>query len=209
MLRERPSNPCARGCRYEWPLTSSLALGRVHCAGNKTGRVKQDPARMIVFVRDWNVPSAGAATSDGPAATATTAAATTAAASPAAAATAATAAAPPGNLLARLGFCGVFLVEDVECRQAHVRDFFLAEEDFVTRRCILGQRIRHLSGGRCGSSARRGQRNAGDPQNGDGLTPTLSLGSLFRIRHFIGLPYVQARFSRMARKTYHHSYRFA
>jgi hypothetical protein len=53
VLRERPSNPCARGCRYEWPLTSSLALGRVHCAGNKTGRVKQDPARMIVFVRDW------------------------------------------------------------------------------------------------------------------------------------------------------------
>jgi hypothetical protein len=53
VLRERPSNPRARGCRYEWPLTSSLALGRVHRAGNKTGRVTQDPARAIVSVRDW------------------------------------------------------------------------------------------------------------------------------------------------------------
>ena len=30
-----------------------VSAGRVHCAGNKTGRVKQDPARMIVFVSDW------------------------------------------------------------------------------------------------------------------------------------------------------------
>jgi hypothetical protein len=51
VLRERPSNPRARGCRYEWALTSSLALGRAHGAGNKTGRVKQDPARTTVSVR--------------------------------------------------------------------------------------------------------------------------------------------------------------
>ncbi len=183
MLRERhPSNPPAGGCRYDGPLTSSSALGRAGAGSNirLAGSRRTRPERLHPSEK-WNVTSAGAATSPRPAAA--SAATATAATSPTAAtaATAATTTAAPGNLLARLRLGSIFLVEDIERRQAHVRNFLLAEEDFVTRRRV--QRIRYLSGGRCGSSARRGQRHAGDPQNRDGLTPTLSLGSLFHVRH--------------------------
>ena len=44
---------------------------------------------------------------------------------------AAVAAAVSDKLQAGLGCSGVFLVEDVERRQAHVRDFFLAESDLI------------------------------------------------------------------------------
>ena len=47
---------------------------------------------------------------------------------------------------------GIFLVEDIECRQADVRDFLLAERDFVTYYCLVRQRIRNLRTA-CGRSA--------------------------------------------------------
>jgi len=78
---------------------------------------------------------ADAATSPGPAATAATAAAAAAsrgAASAAAAAAAAAATATPGEFFADLGCCGVFLVEDIERRQADVENFFLTQKARVT-----------------------------------------------------------------------------
>jgi hypothetical protein len=57
--------------------------------------------------------------------------ATTPRAAAAMATTAAVAAAASGELDARLW--RIFLVEDVECAQANVGDFFLAESYFVTR----------------------------------------------------------------------------
>jgi hypothetical protein len=76
-----------------------------------------------------------AAITPGPAAAA--AAITAATASPAAsAATAAAAAATsttPGDFLAELMCCSVFLVEDIKRRQADVRDFLLTEKDFVSQ----------------------------------------------------------------------------
>jgi len=74
-----------------------------------------------------------AAIAPGPAAAA--AAITAAAASPAASAATSAAATPttPGDFFAELMCCRVFFVEDIERRQADVRDFFLTEKDFVSR----------------------------------------------------------------------------
>jgi hypothetical protein len=67
---------------------------------------------------------------------AASAAAAAAAASPAAstttAAASATSAPPPlSDFLAELRLCGIFLVEDVERRQADVRDFLVAKKEFM------------------------------------------------------------------------------
>jgi hypothetical protein len=40
-----------------------------------------------------------------------------------------------GQFLAKCGRTGIFLVEDIERRQAHVGDFLLAKKDFVALRC--------------------------------------------------------------------------
>ena len=72
---------------------------------------------------------ADAATSPGPAATAATAAA---AAASHGAASAAAATATPGEFFADLGCYGVFLVEDIERRQADVGNFFLTQKARVT-----------------------------------------------------------------------------
>jgi hypothetical protein len=89
-------------------------------------------------IASQRVPKAPSSAASAAAATAAAAPAA-AAASPATSAAAATAAAtatsattPPSKFLAELRF-GVFLVEDVERRQAHVRNFFLTEKDFMTR----------------------------------------------------------------------------
>jgi pyruvate/2-oxoglutarate dehydrogenase complex dihydrolipoamide acyltransferase (E2) component len=101
-------------------------------------------------------PSEAAATA---AATTSAAAApaTTAAAAPATAAATTTAATAPGELIAELGLSGLF-VEDVESRQAYVRELFLAEDDFVIRRGLLRRQVRHMraaSGGRSGATRER------------------------------------------------------
>jgi hypothetical protein len=78
-----------------------------------------------------------AAITPGPAAAAAAAAATATAATASPAASAATSAAAtsttPGDFFAELMCCSVFLVEDIERRQADVRDFLLTEKDFVSR----------------------------------------------------------------------------
>jgi hypothetical protein len=85
------------------------------------------------------------------------AAAATPAASPAASATAAAAAttsAAPGNFLADLRSCGIFLVEHIERRKADVRNLLVTEKDFVIWRGILRRNVRRRSAGRCGRPAR-------------------------------------------------------
>jgi hypothetical protein len=103
---------------------------------------------MSVNVLGKHTDLADAAITPGPAAASATATAVAAPAAPAAAtpAAAATAPATPSDFFANPRYCGVFLVENVECRQADVRDFLLTEKDFVSRRCILRPYI-------CGRSA--------------------------------------------------------
>jgi hypothetical protein len=131
---------------------------------------------------------ADAATSPRETAAATAATTATAATAPAAStASAATAApSPPSEFLAELGLRGVFLVEDIESRQAHVGNFFLAEKDFVRRREILRLDVGSRSAGRCGCRARQRKGYAGDSGNAQrrqDLPPTGSLRSLLRTRH--------------------------
>jgi hypothetical protein len=75
-----------------------------------------------------------AAITPGPAAAAAAAAAAATASPAASAATSAAATSTtPGDFFAELRRCSVFLVEDIERRQADVRDFLLTEKDFVRR----------------------------------------------------------------------------
>src|SRR6476646_4272767 len=93
------------------------------------------------------------------AATATSAAAASAASVAASAASAAVAASP-GNLYA--GFrCSVFLVEDIESRQADISDLFFTESYFVASCGVLRRHIRCGHPGRRGA-ARQRQRQPGD-----------------------------------------------
>jgi hypothetical protein len=57
------------------------------------------------------------------------------------------------------GRSGVFLVEDIECRQAYVGDLFLVERDFVTRGDGPRRRIHGRHSGRRGRAARERQRH--------------------------------------------------
>ncbi len=77
-------------------------------------------------------------------------------AAPAAAATAAAA----GKSSTEPGRAGVFVVEDIECRQAHVADFLLAERDFLTRREGPRRHIHWRRGGCCGCAARQRQSHS-------------------------------------------------
>src|SRR5262249_39357622 len=70
-----------------------------------------------------------AAASAAPAAAAAAPAASPAAST--AAASAATTSATPGDFPPELRLCGIFLVEDVERRQADVRDFLLAKKELM------------------------------------------------------------------------------
>ena len=128
-----------------------------------------------------------------PTTTATAAPATSPAASAATAASASstTPAAPTASTaahcellsLTELGCSGVFPVEDIERRQADVRDFLLTESDFVTRGGVPRRNIRCRTASCRGCTARQRQRHAGDPQRRQGCPPTLSLRSLLRVRH--------------------------
>ena len=122
------------------------------------GSILINPAMTPIQVIGKRAPLADAAAAPRYTATATAAAPATAAAasaaSPASAAaataSAAAAAAPAtsiGDLHARFRGRGIFLVEDIERRQADVREFFFAQRDFVAR-CNLLQR--HVRSGRAG-----------------------------------------------------------
>ena len=105
--------------------------------------------------------------------------ATASAASPATA----PAASPPGKFFADLGRSGVLLVEDIERRQADVRELLLTESDFVTR-CGVPRPYVHCwptGSGRC--AGRKRQRNPSDSQHRYGFPRTLSLRGMVRMRH--------------------------
>jgi hypothetical protein len=104
-----------------------------------------------------------------------TVAAAVAAAVATAAAMAAATAATSGDPDARFRGSRVFLVDDIERRQADVREFFFTEYDFVARRDLLQRQIRRRAAG-------RGRRNAyaagereqsGRSHNGHSLCPPL------------------------------------
>jgi len=125
-----------------------------------------------------------AAASAASAAEAAASAASAAAASAASAASAAVAAATSGKLLTELVCPGVFLVEDIECRQADVRDFFVTESDDLRRCRVRRRHFRYRSAGRCGcSGAHHRQRHPGDSQHGHSIAPTLALRRALRLRH--------------------------
>lgn len=87
------------------------------------------------------------------AAAAATTATPTAAAAAATTAAAAASAASVGELDARLGGSGVFLVEDIKRRQTDVGDFFFPERDFMVRCGLVRRDIpSRTTRGRCGSS---------------------------------------------------------
>jgi hypothetical protein len=119
----------------------------------RRGRVKQDPALIRIALRRLNAFGlTHAAVAPGPAATsAASAAPATSPAAAAAAAAAAPASAPaaPGDFFANLRGCSIFLVEDVERRQAHVGDFLVADKDFVIWGGVLRRDIRRGSTGGC------------------------------------------------------------
>ena len=83
----------------------------------------------------------GAASTAAAVATAAAAAAAMAAAA-ASTATTAPAATAVGKLYAGPGCLGIFFVEDIERRQADVRDFLFTEKGFVTHSGVLRWRIR-------------------------------------------------------------------
>jgi len=97
--------------------TRPFVLGCVRIVGRRS-----DLAGPAKAPRPAAAAAAGAATAASPAASAATASATAAAAP-----------ATPGDLFAKLRRRGVFLVEDVECRQTNVRDLLFTEKDFVIR----------------------------------------------------------------------------
>lgn len=181
-------------------------------SGNKTGRAgscKTRPPLSVILVAADFIPQRSAMvctpahhwavlhtsawkrsdlapTATTPGRAAASAAATAPAASPAAPAAATSAAATPatpGNFLADLRRCGIFLVEHVERRQADVRDFLLAKKDLMIRRGILRRDIRRDSTSRCGRSARQRQRQPGSPQHRYCFASPLSLRSLLGTRH--------------------------
>jgi hypothetical protein len=119
--------------------------------------------------------AAAAAVSEAAAAAVSEAAA--AAMSAAAAAAMSAAAASSSKLYVWLRCSEVFLVEDMERRQADVENFFLTESKALKRRRILRRYIRYRSAGRCRP---RHPRNS---QDGYSFIWTLPLRSALRLRH--------------------------
>src|SRR5260370_37305350 len=79
----------------------------------------------------------------------------------------------------------VFIVEDIESRQADVRDFFLTESNY--RRRALRRCIACRTNGCPGRAARHRQRSR-DSQYRDGFRPTPWPRSLLRMGHRGDLP---------------------
>src|SRR5262245_17349937 len=155
---------CAAPENKTWFAGSSLAVGTYSIAPS---------------------PAASTATATPPpnrnaASTATAAAASSPTAS---AASAAPAASPVSRkLYGGFGCSDIFLVKDIERRQADIGNFLFAESSFVARCDVLR---RHVRCGRlgCGSAARQRQRQPGGSQQGYGTCSTLRLGSLLRVGH--------------------------
>src|SRR5262249_61830604 len=97
------------------------------------------------------------------------------------------ASATPGKSFAEARRSGVFLVEDVERRQADVGDFFLTESD-LRPRGIPRRYIRRRHGGCCGCAARPGQRHPHDSPRRESFPHAPSLPNKPQKRHNPKLP---------------------
>jgi len=130
--------------------------------------------------------AAAAAPKASAAAAASASAAAAASASAAAAASASAAAAAASGKLHTGSECtDILFVEDIECRQANVRDFLFSENDFVARFDLL---CRHVHCRTTGCTARERQRQPSSPQRWNSFPPSLSLRCLLRVRHGKDLP---------------------
>jgi len=89
-----------------------------------------------------------------------------------------------GKLQAGTTCSGVFVVKDIESRQANVRDFFLIESNcHVLRQCIAGRN------NDCPARAAGQRHHPSDSQCRYGFRPSLSLQSSLARRHDVGLPF--------------------
>ena len=162
---------------FDWP--SWVVVG-----GSSVGR-HNHPAQLRTG--PTSLRASGLASAASPATASAASPATASAASPATASAAspatAPAASPPGNFFADFRCSGVLLVEDIERRQADVRDFLLTESDFVTRCGVPRRYIRCWPTGSRRCAARKSQRHPSDSQHRYGFPRTLSLRGVLRMRH--------------------------
>ena len=151
-----------------------------------------DPAISIAPSASDEPPPPAASTTSAAAAAAAASATSVAASAASAASVAAVATAVSGKLQAGLGCSGVFLVEDVERRQADVSDFLLKESVFVSHSRVLRRHIRCRPTGYRGCAARQRQRQPGGSQQRHGACSTRALCSFLRARHDRVLPHLRA-----------------
>ena len=153
--------------------------------------MRSSKPNVVDLVRESLVKaSLACATADPPRATASAASATSAASAPSTTSTAsatsaasAASAASGDDVLTKLRCFGVFLVEDIECRQADVGDFLLIESDFVTRGDGLRRYYHCRPSGCCGCAARQRQRHPDGSQYRYSFLPIPSLRSMLRTWH--------------------------
>jgi hypothetical protein len=150
---------------------------------DRPGRPLSNPAQMsgACQCNRKAVRLAGTAGAPRPAAAAATNAAPATTAAAATAAPAAAASAAPSQLLCATA--DVFLVEDMERRQADVCDFFLAKGETLRGRIIRrlwDVRSRHSRGRR---ATNQGKRQPGSPQGRYGFAHTLPLRSWAHTSH--------------------------
>lgn len=147
--------------------------------------------RVVIGKLPGLAPAAGSPRSAAAAAAATAATAPSAAsASPASSATAAAAAAAttaatahPCDLRAVLGCRGVFLVENVECRQADVSDFFHAKRQLMIGSKGWGRRHVRCRYRGCRCAANHCETQAGGSQHRGGFHHPLLGRSVFHPWH--------------------------
>jgi hypothetical protein len=107
---------------------------------------------------------------------------TAGAASTAATATAPTAAAALRELYATPERTSIFIVENIKCRQADVRNLLFTKSDCMTHSGFRRQHIRRRPADRRCSAGQR-QRQSGGPQHRYGFTLAPSARSLFCAQH--------------------------
>ena len=142
-------------------IATSLRQRRAACLSDLA--TPSAPAASAPAPSATSAAKATSATKEAPSATKATSAPATSAPAPSAT-SATTASATPRKFFADFRCSGVFLVEDIERRQIHVRDFLLMESNFVTRCSVIRRYTCPRPTGFCGCAARQRQGHPGDPQ---------------------------------------------
>ena len=148
-------------------IATSLRQRRAACLSDlatPSAPAASAPAASAPAPSATSAAKATSATKEAPSATKATSAASATSAPAPSATSATTASATPRKFFADFRCSGVFLVEDIERRQIHVRDFLLMECNFVTRCSVIRRYICPRPTGLCGCAARQRQGHPGDPQ---------------------------------------------